>query len=294
MRPTPNTQQKQRLRIDSINYVFFKLQTSSEITFIKTLTKGHTERQKRLLKNEIRILSALSHQNIIRPHLDLKKTDSVQLILTYYPLDLYNFLAKQCGFIPWITAIKICLGVSRAIHYLHSRQLAHRDIKPENIMLDDEYTPKLVDFEHSIQLPSNNSTVNNLPISGTPHFLSPELTDAVISQGGQAKLTYNVKKADMFSLGITLFYTIQATFNDEIETLFPSQKHNNVTYNDYRDYKTTCISALKPLLDHAGANAYFLILNLIDKSPGFRANTQQSIERLENTNGPSYSRCCIS
>ena len=63
------------------------------------------------------------------------------------------------------TAIKICLGVCRAINYLHARQLAHRDIKPENIMLDDEHTPKLVDFEHSIQLASNKSTANNLPIS---------------------------------------------------------------------------------------------------------------------------------
>jgi len=44
---------------------------------------------------------------------------------------------------------KIIRALADALKYLHDRNIAHRDIKLENIILNEDLSPKLIDFGFS-------------------------------------------------------------------------------------------------------------------------------------------------
>ncbi|GKU97394.1 hypothetical protein SLEP1_g10543 [Rubroshorea leprosula] len=105
--------------------------------------------------------------------------------------------------LPWKRRLKICIGVARALHYLHTGTkyaIIHRDVKSANILLDKNWTAKLADFglakigPRSISKPKA-STQTESEIAGTYGYMAPEYRI-------NGELT---EKCDVFSLGVVLF-----------------------------------------------------------------------------------------
>ena len=49
----------------------------------------------------------------------------------------------------WLTRKKICLGIAKALAYLHEEsriKIIHRDIKASNVLLDKDFNAKVSDF----------------------------------------------------------------------------------------------------------------------------------------------------
>jgi len=80
-----------------------------------------------------------------------------------------------------------------ALEYLHSQNIIHRDIKPENMLLDGEGYCHLTDFNISVKLEKDQTSITG--VSGTTSYIAPE----VLSKG-----MYN-NMCDWFSLGVSLY-----------------------------------------------------------------------------------------
>lgn len=106
------------------------------------------------------------------------------------------------------TRLQIALQIIEALDYLHHKKLVHRDVKPANIFISESIdcdTPlklKLGDFgitkwgDFHSSIASGTLTATNQEGLGTLKYMAPE----------QAIAPKRVSvKADIFSLGITLF-----------------------------------------------------------------------------------------
>ena len=139
------------------------------------------------VENELRIIERINHPNIIKIHSIVYEKETIMIIMEYCSNgDSFTYIGNMKPH----EVLRIGKGVLSALYYLHERDIAHRDIKPENILFDKKMTPKLCDFGFSRQTAELATT-----FCGTPDFMAPEM---ILGQ------KYDPKKADMWSLGITL------------------------------------------------------------------------------------------
>ncbi|XP_019864502.1 PREDICTED: uncharacterized protein LOC100641450 isoform X1 [Amphimedon queenslandica] len=123
--------------------------------------------------------------------------------------DLFNFLCSG----PWEKHRKVSnfseplarhyfKQVLLGVMYLHERGMYHRDIKPENCVLDDNLNLKLTDFG------TNKYFADADPMKlirtktrgvGTETYRAPEVNSG---------LDYDPAAADVWSLGVTLFFFV--------------------------------------------------------------------------------------
>ena len=81
--------------------------------------------------------------------------------------------------------------ILEGVQACHNAGFCHRDIKMENILLDENFSPKIIDFGFATL---NNDHLNE-PL-GTENYAAPEIF---------RNKPYNGFKADIFSLGVVLF-----------------------------------------------------------------------------------------
>jgi len=98
--------------------------------------------------------------------------------------------------VPPERAVRITLGILRALEYIHSHGVVHRDLKPENIMVDDRDRIKLIDFGIAGNVGARRLTFSKITQAmGTPDYISPE---QVQSMRGDAR-------SDIYAVGV-MFY----------------------------------------------------------------------------------------
>lgn len=90
--------------------------------------------------------------------------------------------------------------IARAVAAAHARGIVHLDIKPQNVVVDEDGTPKLIDFGLAKLTDAWNPAAQPSGVSGTIGFMSPEQARAEVAQIGPA--------SDIFSLGATLYYLL--------------------------------------------------------------------------------------
>jgi serine/threonine protein kinase len=93
----------------------------------------------------------------------------------------------------------VILSLCSALGVLHEKGFVHRDIKPENIMIRDNGTVVLLDFNASRKITvdtssDDNCTKKDTVIMGTVGYASPE----------QLGITQTDARADIYATGILL------------------------------------------------------------------------------------------
>ena len=154
---------------------------------------------RRRFQQEREILASLEHPNIARL-LDAGTTDDKipYLAMEYVeglPIDDYcnknNLDLNQ--------RLDLFRKVCAAVDFAHRNLVVHRDLKPSNILVNEDGTPKLLDFGISKIFSNefeqiNSATVTKLGVM-TPSYASPE----------QFQNKSVTTATDIYSLGIILY-----------------------------------------------------------------------------------------
>ncbi|KAM4068778.1 hypothetical protein ACB094_12G038300 [Castanea mollissima] len=176
-----------------------KLQ-SGHLVAIKMLGKSKANGQE--FTNEVATIERIHHKNVVQLIGYCAKGLKRALIYEFMPnssLDKYIFSQKGNITLSIEKTYDISLGVARGIEYLHQgcdMQILHFDIKPHTILLDENFTPKIYDFELAKLYPIDDSIVSLIAAKGTLGYIAPELFYKNI--GG---VSY---KANVYSFGMLL------------------------------------------------------------------------------------------
>ncbi|KAG0272595.1 hypothetical protein BGZ95_011622, partial [Linnemannia exigua] len=183
---------------------------SGTLYALKCLSKDKlTEDEVAVQKNEVVIHTSLpKHRNIIHLFNMFETTHHLFLLLEYSSgMDMYQWISMRADRSdpvseePYSLTTRYCViktvfdQVLEGVAQVHQRGIAHRDLKPENFLIeyaDGQYTVKITDFG----LATNDIESDEFECGSKP-YMSFECRNGL-------ERVYNVKMADIWSLGIIL------------------------------------------------------------------------------------------
>ena len=156
------------------------------------------------VKREIKILSRISHPNIIQYISHFEDYHHIFILLELGDgCHMFEDL-RVVGRFPEHKAVKIIFKVLCAAAYLHSQEPAvmHRDIKPENLVIihneeERDFGVKLIDFGWS----STEKSVGRRTFCGTRDYMAPEIVEGV----------GHFKGVDVWSIGVVFYEMLVGT-----------------------------------------------------------------------------------
>ena len=194
-------------------------------------TTNLSKRQVKDLTKEIRILSAVTHANIVHLIRAYKSETHCYLVQELVSGgELFEHIIQN-GHVPESQALQITRHLASAVAYLHCKGIAHRDIKPENVLMESAVdgagmcSVKLADFGLACEIHTSSAT-NLTRFCGTPMYVAPEIVD---------RATHGFK-ADVWSLGVLLYVILagETPFpdDDDTEQLWVRIKQGDWNFND--------------------------------------------------------------
>jgi len=152
--------------------------------------------------NEIDIMRALDHDNIIKLHEVYETERSIYLVLELIQGKSLQDILKKNGFKDnEARTMNIISSIVDALAYLASKGIMHRDLKPDNILIDKGDKVKIVDFGLATFIDVPEYIFKKC---GTPGYIAPEVFKY---DQKNAATNYN-DRCDVFSAGCILFYML--------------------------------------------------------------------------------------
>jgi len=189
------------------------------------------------LKNEIDILKAMDHPNIVKAHEVYSHKRQIYLILELCDGgDLYTklpYTEKHAGLIVG----KLC----SAIKYMHDHGIVHRDLKFENIMFEnkgEDAEIKVIDFGLSKKFLDKKIGVMHEGV-GTLYSMSPQVLQGVYTS-----------QADMWSVGVITYMLLSSHrpfYHKRRKVMI--DRIMRVDYTFEKDYWQSISSEAKDMID---------------------------------------------
>lgn len=169
------------------------------------------ERRSRFLqrfRREADAVAALEHPNILPIYEYGEQSDLAYLVMPYVAGGTLRDLVQKRGSLPLPEVAGFLTQAAAALDYAHTHGVIHRDVKPQNMLLYPDQRLMLSDFgiaKVAEQAASDDDNAATLPqlttmghVVGTPDYIAPE----------QAMGQTVDARADIYSLGVVLFYMI--------------------------------------------------------------------------------------
>lgn len=175
---------------------------SKQQVAIKVIDKRQITEPKRraLIQTEVSILARMKHNNItefFRLVEDHKRLFIVMQLCGSLTLNVFcrQFPDKRLN---EEQAYALFSQIVKGVKYMHDHNVAHRDLKLTNILVDDEYTVKIIDFGFACEANDKHRMY-----CGTPSYMAPEIVE---------KKSYLPKPVDIWSLGVVLYKLLSGEY----------------------------------------------------------------------------------
>lgn len=127
------------------------------------------------IKQEIRLLRCLTHQNIVKYIDAINTEDYLDIVLDFVENgSLSGLVSKFGGSFPESLVAHYIVQVLAGLEYLHQQGVIHRDIKGANILSTKDGTVKLADFGVATKL---EDSAKSDSVVGTPYWMAPEIIE---------------------------------------------------------------------------------------------------------------------
>ncbi|OMO74964.1 hypothetical protein COLO4_26397 [Corchorus olitorius] len=200
---TNSFSEKQRLGTGAFGTVYAGKLNNNSWVAIKRIKNRDLDCIEQVI-NEIKLISSVSHPNLVRLLGCSIENGEQILVYEFMPNGtLCQHLQRERGDgLPWPVRLTIAAETAQAIAHLHSAinpPIYHRDIKSSNILLDYNFRSKVADFGLSRLGMTEISHISTAP-QGTPGYLDP-----------QYHQNFHLSdKSDVYSFGVVLIEIITA------------------------------------------------------------------------------------
>jgi len=237
-------------------HTFVALKIPRKEAFAGLIPRGSpspdTNRRKKRARNESHMLSHLTHPHVIRMH-----EYGIQENLPFLVMDwakkgtLHNLFSSS---FPVINVAAYVKQIASALQYLHMLHITHRDIKPTNILIKQDGSALLADFELAIDYRNSQST------AGTPTYAAPE-----------QKQGCPCPASDQYALGVLVYQWLCGELPFHPSPTETVAQHSNISQPPLRDKVPTLPTAIEQV-----------VLTTLAKDPNSRfANIQTFAKAFE-------------
>jgi serine/threonine protein kinase len=189
------------------------------------------------LKEEISLLSSMSHPHIVEFRDFIQDRELFYIILEYCAGGDLSHSIKR-GKISEAVAQSYMAQIASALAYLKHKNIVHRDLKPQNILLTaDLSTIKLTDFNFAREMFDDELAET---LCGSPLYMAPEIIDGT---------SYTIN-SDLWSVGLILYEMVYGKnpYHDAYNVLDLANKIKTRVIRFDDDVSPECIDLLRGLL----------------------------------------------
>ncbi len=168
-------------------------------------TTARNDHMLQRFQREAYAAARLTHPNIVTAYDADDQNGQLFLVMEYVEGEDLASIVERDGPMNVAKAVNCVVQAAQGLHYAHSQGVVHRDVKPSNLLLDRAGVLKILDMglARMEERPSDSLGSGGLTgeheLLGTVDYMSPEQAD----DSKQVN-----ERADVYSLGCTLFYLL--------------------------------------------------------------------------------------